>query len=101
MYSYLETNKLSPPLQSAYPKNHSTKTALLRVLNDILTTLDHRQDVVLVMLDLLAGFDTLDHNILVSRLRCHFGFSDIVLLPVVFLLPERSDAICYHRGDYI
>ena len=68
-YSYLETNKLMPPLQSAYRKNHSTETALLRVLNDILTTLDHRQDVVLVMLDLSAAFDTLDHDILISRLR--------------------------------
>jgi len=59
-YSYLETNKLMPPLQSAYRKNHSrsTETALLRVLNDILMTLDHCQDVVLVMLDLSAAFDT-------------------------------------------
>jgi len=70
-----------PPSQSAYRKNHSTETALLRVLNDILMTLDHRQheDVVLVMLDLSTAFDTLDHDILISRLRCHFGFSDTVL----------------------
>ena len=67
-----------PPLQSAYRKNHSTETALLRVLNDLLMTLDHRH-VVLVMLDLSAAFDTLDHDILISRLRCHFGFSDTVL----------------------
>ena len=78
-YSYLETNKLMPPLQSAYRKKHSTETALLRVLNDILVTPDHRQDVVLVMLDLSAAFDTLDHGILISRLRCHFGFSDTVV----------------------
>ena len=93
MYSYLETNKLSPPLQSAYPKNNSTENALLRVLNDILTTLDHRQDVVLVMLDLLAGFDTLDHNILVSRLRCHFGFSDIVLQWFSSYLRGRTQSV--------
>ena len=43
--SYLDTNNLIPPLQS-------TETALLRVLNDILMTLDYRQDVVLIMLDI-------------------------------------------------
>ena len=65
---YLETNKLFPLLQSAYRKHHSKKTALLRVLDGILMSLDHREDVVLVMLDLSAAFDTLDHEILISRL---------------------------------
>ena len=76
---YLETNKLNPPLQSAYRKHHSTETALLRVLDGILMSLDHRQDVVLVMLDLSAAFDTLDHEILISRLGSYFGLSDTVL----------------------
>ena len=72
----LETNKLIPPLQFAYRKHHSTGTALLRVLDGILTSLDHREDVVLVMLDLSASFYTLDHEILISRLGSYFGFSD-------------------------
>ena len=38
---YLETNKLIPPLQSAYRKHHSTESALLRVLDGILMSLDH------------------------------------------------------------
>ena len=37
---YLETNKLFPLLQSAYRKHHSTETALLRVLDGILMSLD-------------------------------------------------------------
>ena len=75
----LETNKLIPPLQSAYRKHHSTETALLRVLDGILTSLDHCEDVVLVMLDLSASFDTLNHEIPISRLGSYFGFSDTVL----------------------
>ena len=35
MNLYLETNKLIPLLQFAYRKHHSTKTALLRVLDGI------------------------------------------------------------------
>ena len=44
-------------------------TTLLRVTNDILRTIDRRQDVVLVLLDLSATFDTIDHTILVERLE--------------------------------
>ena len=69
MNLYLETNKLIPFLQYAYRKHYSTETALLRVLNGILMSPDHREDVVLVMLDLSAAFDTLDHEILISRLH--------------------------------
>jgi len=48
-----------PTMQSAYRKHHSTETTLLRVTNDILRTIDRRQDVVLVLLDLSAAFDTI------------------------------------------
>ena len=46
-------------MQSAYRKHHSTETTLLCMTNDILRTIDRRQDVVLVLLDLPAAFDTL------------------------------------------
>ena len=49
-------------MQSAYRKHHSTDTTLLRVTNDIL-----RRIVVLVLVDLSAAFDTIDHTILVSQ----------------------------------
>ena len=90
---YLETNKLNPPLQSAYRKHHSTETALLRVLDGILTSLDHRQDVVLVMLDLSAAFDTLDHEILISRLGSYFGLSDTVLHWFSSYLSGRTQSV--------
>ena len=52
---------------------------MLKVTDDILKTLDSHNEVVLVMLDLSAAFDTLDHNLLVERLRSYFGFSGIAL----------------------
>ena len=47
-------------LYDAYRPNHSTKTALLRVRNDLLCILDERKAAILVLLDLSAAFDTID-----------------------------------------
>ena len=68
-HSHLEDNLLMPSMQSAYRKHHLTETALLQVMNDVLRTVDCQRDVVLVMLDLSASFDTLDNTILLDRLN--------------------------------
>ena len=52
---------------------------LLRVTNDIFRMVDRRQDVVLVLLDLSAAFDTIDHTILVEWLKSYFAFSKLTL----------------------
>ena len=66
-------------MHSAYRKHHSTETTLLRVAKGILWTIDRRQDIVLVLLDLSAAFDTIDHKILVERVNSYFGFSKLTL----------------------
>ena len=66
-------------MQSAYRNHRSTETALLRVMNAFLRTVDCRQDVVLVLCDLPAVYDTLDHTMLLDRLSRYFGFSHTVL----------------------
>jgi len=53
--------KLLPELQSAYRVHHSTETAVLKVLADILSALDIGDVGVLMLLDLSAAFDTVDH----------------------------------------
>lgn len=47
--------------QSAYDMYHSTEAALLRVQDDIWKQLDNTNAVVLVILDISAAFDTMDH----------------------------------------
>ena len=66
---HLSTNNLYEQHQSAYRKYHGTETALLKVQNDILRELDGKHGVFLILLDLSAAFDTIDHDILFKRLE--------------------------------
>ena len=70
---HLSHNSLIEKFQSAYRPGYSTETALVRITSDILSDLDSRRGVILVMLDLSAAFDTLDYNVLVSRLDRRLG----------------------------
>ena len=70
----MHTCNLHNILQSAYKKHHSTETALLRVQNDILQTIDNNGAILLVLLDLSAAFETVDGDILLSLLSTHLGF---------------------------
>ena len=72
---HLLSNNLHNEHQSAYRKFHSTETALLKVQNDILQSLDQNNVTVLVMLDLSAAFDTIDHKTLLHRLEHMFGIA--------------------------
>jgi len=82
------------PLQSAYRKFHSTETALLKVQNDILLSLDQGCATVLVMLDLSAAFDTIDHGTLLRRLENRFGVSDKCLSWINSYLSKRFQTVC-------
>ena len=66
-------NSMFDPLQSAYRDKHSTETALVKVQNDILSALDAGSSAILLMLDLSA--DTIDHDILLSRLCNVYGIT--------------------------
>ena len=72
---HLISNNLHEQHQSAYRTFHSTETALLKVQNDILQSLDKNNVTVLVMLDLSAAFDTIGHKAMLHRLEDMFGIA--------------------------
>jgi hypothetical protein len=73
LLDYLYAADLMPDLQSAYRSHHSTETAVLKVLSDILRAVDSGDLAALALLDLSAAFDTVDHETLLRRLKKSYG----------------------------
>ena len=71
-HEHMVVNEICPDLQSSYRQHHSTETVLLKVMNDVLLKMNSQHLTLMVLLDLSAAFNTVDHNILLERLR-RFG----------------------------
>ena len=89
---------LYPLLQSAYRKSHSTETALIKVQNDILMNMDRQQVTLLVLLDLSAAFDTIDHQVLLNRLRLSFGIRGYALEWIASYLSDRTQLVSFENN---
>ena len=90
---HLTTNKLKDKLQSAYKARHSTETALVKVVNDILCAIDEGNMSLLTLLDLSAAFDTIGHTILLKRLNISFGLDGAVLSWIQSYLSNRQQKV--------
>ena len=69
LLDHIEKNHLLAKYQSAYRRHHSCETAMIYVVDDIQRMLDDGKNVALILLDLSAAFDTVDHQILLERLE--------------------------------
>ena len=91
--SHLSSNSLSSSFQSAYRIFHSTETTLLKIHNDLILAMDRVKVTSLILLDLSAAFDTVDHSILLTRLQNWFGLDDLSLDWFSSYLSLRSQAV--------
>ena len=80
LMGYLSSADLLPSLQSGFRQGHSTEseTAVLRVLSDILQAVDRGDTAALILLDLSAAFDTVDH-----MRSCYSGCRQLLALMTV------------------
>ena len=95
LVSFLEKNGLIPSLQSTYRRGHSTETAVLKILSDILLAADRGEVTLLGLLDLSAAFDTVDHEILLDRLSTAFGIRSAALSWIKSFLQGRTQTVAF------
>ena len=92
--TYLETNALLPPTQSAYRRHHSTETAVLKVVSDIWMAIDRGNVAILLLLDMSAAFDAMDHNILIEKLDRTFAIRQMALDWLRSYLKKQKSTYC-------
>ncbi len=73
-------NDIYEEFQSGFRPHHSTETALVKITNDLLLASDQGYILLLVLLDLSAAFDTIDHDILIDRLQNYTGIHGKALI---------------------
>jgi len=93
LLDHVRVHRLLPNLQSAYRAQHSTETAVLKVLSDILTAADRGELSMLTLLDLSAAFDTVDHPILLRRLMTSHGVNGVVHTWISSYFANRSQCV--------
>ena len=90
---HLKDNNIFEKFQSGFRTAHSTETALVRVTNDLLMAADAGFPSLLVLLDLSAAFDSVDHPILLERLYSTVGLRDLALGWLQSYLAGRTECV--------
>lgn len=93
LQAFMQKNSVLEKFQSGFRSRHSTESALLRVHNDIALSVDAGSPAVLVLLDLTAAFDTVDHAVLLSRLEHCVGIRGLALQWFSSYLADRSFSV--------
>ena len=95
LQQHISKHCLLPDVQSAYRPHHSTETAILKLLSDVLSHFDNGQICLLAFLDLSSAFDCVDHDILSQRLRLSCGLGGAALQWLVSFLSNRTMSVSH------
>ena len=97
-YTYLTSNQLINSYQSGFRPTYSTLTSLLETTNNWCVNIDRGLLNGVVFIDLRKAFDTIDHEILLSKLKAH-GVDDLALVWFGSYLTDRKQR-CFVNGQF-
>ena len=92
LVDYLDSNHLVHPNHHGSRKQHSTATALLQMYDKWAEAAEDDTMVGIMMVDLSAAFDMVDHPLLLAKLQL-YGFDDSVLTWIKSYLPNRTQSV--------
>ena len=90
---HLLVNDLFCSSQSGYRCYHSCETLNIRMFIDIFKDIDEGSTVALLLLDMSAAFDTVDHTLLLRLLKESYDLSGVVLNWFKNYLENRTCAV--------
>lgn len=94
LYKYLDKNNLLYKSQYGFRKGHSCEFAAMEVTDKIFNSLDKRKLPIALFLDFSKAFDTINHDILIDKLK-HYGITGVALNWFRSYLTNRKQYVLY------
>ncbi|KAG7300469.1 hypothetical protein JYU34_016097 [Plutella xylostella] len=98
MTQYIEDNGILPSVQSGFRKLHSTSTALLDVVDNIIASQDKGKGTILTLLDFSRAFDTISVPRLLAKLS-YYGFDADTVKWFYHYLNQRSQIVKLSKSN--
>ena len=92
VYYYFSQNKLFSDGQYGFRHGNSTELAALEIVDQINTVLDNNETPLSIFLDLSKAFDTLNHSILLNKLK-HCDITGLALHLIQCYLSDRKQFV--------
>jgi hypothetical protein len=93
---FIEQCEILYRFQFGFRSNHSTMHSLVSLINNVATAIDRNQIAAGVFIDLSKAFDTLDHEILFTKLQ-HYGIRGVALQWIKSYFCNREQFVQYNE----
>ena len=98
LYNYLECHSILYPVQFGFRRKYSTNHALLSITESIRYSIDNNEFGCGIFIDLKKAFDTVNHSILLLKLR-HYGIRGVAYDWFQSYLSNRQQFACANGND--
>ena len=97
IYEHLVQNKILYPKQFGFQKNNSTEHAIMELVSQITAGFDKNEFTLGIFIDLSKAFDTVDHNILLEKIK-HYGLTNSTFSWIKSYLTDRKQYV--YKEEY-